>query len=181
MYSKLMNLLSNGIGDASFIGLECESGDFSDCNLDEFDGDVWMGCEDILIFSNSNSTCGSLCNPKLTRRSASKNGNEMNINKAGWTLMYMSADKPSGTGDHEHYGYYKRDDILIVYDQEGQAWQNCKKRAILVRERKTHLPWWNLSSYYTLLFSKDKKYYTDGYIRENDKEIYQTSLKPDYG
>ena len=175
-----MNYTSYAIGDASLIGLECESGDFSDCILDEIDDYALIECENILMFSKSNSTCGSLCDPQRTRRSASINHDEMNVNKEGWTVTYMSADEPTGTGDHEHYGYYKRDDNLIVYDQEGQAWQKCKKKAILIRGRQTHLPWWHLSSNFTLLFSKNQKFYTDSYIIE-DQDKYQTSLKPDYG
>ena len=188
MVSKLINLISNAIGDASFLGLECESGDFSDCNLNESDERVPFGCENILMFSRSNTTCGSLCGSNRSKRSADKRDG-MKINKEGWTPIYMSGDEPTGTGDHEHYRYYlNNNDNLIVHDPfgEGHAWQNCTKTAISIRERATHTPWWKLSSEFTLLFSKDQKYskyYADTMMTNTTTKHpdYQTTLKPYYG
>ena len=65
---------SNALGDPSQIGLECESGDFSDCNLNEPVGHVPIGCEGILMFSDNNSKCGSLCQSNATKSESSKSG-----------------------------------------------------------------------------------------------------------
>ena len=115
------------IGDASLIGLECESGDFTDCNLDGAAERVAFGCEDILIFSDINSTCGSMCGSKRNKRSASL--------RTGWTLIYMSQDSPMGNGDHENYFDYvnRKRDRLTVYDLNGEAYTNCEKKAIHIR------------------------------------------------
>ena len=48
------------IGDASLIGLTCESGNFSDCDLTEPAELIPLGCESVLIFSDRNNTCGSV-------------------------------------------------------------------------------------------------------------------------
>ena len=172
-----MTIKSNAIGDASFIGLECESGNFSDCDLDDSDEPVSFGCGSILIFSNSSRTCGSFCGLNRAKRSADENGIE--TKKEGWTRFYMSSDDPTGTGDHEHYWYYvKTDDELKVYDLDGQAWRKCTKKAIVVRDREYQKFWWELSRSYTFLFSNGTKYYENGAEQKID---YQKSLKPDYG
>ena len=70
----------------------------------------------------------------------------------------------------------------------GQAYANSTKKAIHIRERETQIPWWTLSTSYTLLFSKftDKgniystNETTSGKEKENDR-TYHTSLKPDNG
>lgn len=134
------------------------------------------------MFSSINSTCGALCESNRSKRSALNS----DAIKTGWTPFYMNADDPSGTGDHEHYSYYINEnyDRLTVYDSDGQAYKNCEKKAIHIRERETQIPWWTLSTSYTLLFSKftDKgnTYSRDqtnsGKEKENDP-TYHTSLK----
>ena len=139
-----------------------------------------------MMFSDTNSTCGALCKPNRSKRSALQS----DAIRTGWTPFYMNADDPSGTGDHEHYSYFinNKYDRLTVYDSNGQAYKGCEKKAIHIRERETQIPWWTLSASYTLLFSN----ITDGrniYSRNQtnnreDKEkdpTYHTSLKPDYG
>ena len=57
----------------------------------------------------------------------------------GWTVSYNSDDIPSnGTGDHEHYSYYRNRDKLKVYDKNGNEFIGCKKTAIFVRKIETH-------------------------------------------
>ena len=64
----------------------------------------------------------------------------------------MNTDKPSGTGDHEHYFYYHGDveNDRIVYDSKGTIYTNCEKKAIQVREKETGKHWWSLTNNYTL-------------------------------
>ena len=177
---------SDAIGDASLIGLQCESGDFSDCDLDGLDNHMPIGCDRILMFSESNSTCGSLCDPKKSkqRREVDEAGD---IKKSGWTPFYMNSDKPSGTGDHEHYYYYlnKNNNRLSVYGHDGKEYIGCKKTAMHIRTMETHIPWWKLAINFTILFSEsDNTYFHNGANNEEEKEkdkTYHTSLKPHYG
>ena len=186
---------SDAIGDASLIGLECESGDFSDCDLNAFSDHIPIGCEKILMFSDSNNQCGKLCKSNRSKRSALPPNATI---KTGWTVFYMNTDHPNGTGDHEHYFYYVdgNHDRLTVYDSDGQAYSDCTKKAIHVREKDTNVPWWTLATSYTLLFSKFK--YDDDTVIDTDfsddeleshaiqentevNQMYSIALKPDYG
>lgn len=146
---------SHALGDSSLIGLECESGDFSDCDLNRFNDHAPIGCEGILMFSNDNSTCGSMCDSNRAKRSSESNG----FKKQGWTPYYISEDLPinkdpknPGTGDHEHFFFYSNSnrDKMKVYDSDGQAYTNCNKTAMDVRERNTHKHWWDLVNSNTL-------------------------------
>ena len=149
------------------------------------------------MFSESNNQCGKLCESNRSKRSASPKSDAI---KTGWTPFYMNADHPNGTGDHEHYFFYINGDHnrLRVYDSDGQAYTNCKKKAIHVREKGSHVPWWTLATSYTLLFSKFKYNADTDYfgiqtnsedelksraIQKNIKndQTYSISLKPDYG
>ena len=142
------------------------------------------------MFSDSSSTCGSMCDSKKSKqRRVNKEGS--NVKKSGWTPFYMSADNPDNTGDHEHYSYYltEQNKKLIVYGSDGQAYENCIKKAIHVRERLTHIPWWTLAINYTILFSDvEKTFYNKGEHTavettkyQTDDVTYQTTLKPNYG
>ena len=80
-----LTLKSSKIGDASFIGLDCPSGNVDDCN----DGTVESappGCKGALIFSEEESQCGSKCdlNPRL-RSSSNEN------RKKWWTYFDRQA------------------------------------------------------------------------------------------
>ena len=125
----MFKIISIDIGDASLIGLECESGDFSDCDWSEINDRIPFGCEDILMFSNSNSTCGSKCNVNgFERREI--------MSRTGWTLFYTNEDNPFGTGDHENFfEFLNGRDRLKVYDLNGEAYTNCEKKAIHIRHR----------------------------------------------
>ena len=87
---------------------------------------------------DSQKTCGSKCNSKRSKRSTTF---------GGWTPYYNNDDNPiSGTGDHEHPFYfrdwsYRGNDAkkMHVYGKDGQAYKNCKKTAILAREKETHV------------------------------------------
>ena len=96
------------------------------------------------MFSDIESTCGSLCGNERKKRSGS--------GRSGWTRSYTNTDTPSGTGDHEHYYYYYGDSNKnrFVYDSDGKQYTNCEKKAIQVREKSTGNPWWTLVNDYTL-------------------------------
>ena len=77
---KTKTLKSSKIGDASFIGLECESGNVDDCN-DGPDESAPLDCKGALILSDIESQCGSKC--KLSIRSNSKT-------KKSWFTLWTS-------------------------------------------------------------------------------------------
>ena len=60
---------SSEIADASFIGLECDSGDVSDCN-DGTDESSPSELQGYLILSETETKCGSKCNNDPTLRSS---------------------------------------------------------------------------------------------------------------
>ena len=71
-----------GNGTAAVIGLQCESGDFNDCFQENGDIEYQSptGCERMLIFTQSNRTCGINCDRNRNQRSK-----KMAI-KEGWTF-----------------------------------------------------------------------------------------------
>ena len=181
-----MNFKSDDLGDPSLIGLSCESGEFADCDLKEEFEPAPFGCEGVLMFSDNQSTCGSLCDSKRRKRRTS--------GREGWTKSYISTDTPDGTGDHEHYFYYYGNkkgktfesarQKLKVYDSNGVAYEDCEKKAIYVRERETHKGWWTSKNSYTLLFSKTTDEKEFGHLenaRLQDKSHFTYKLRPDYG
>ena len=104
------------------------------------------------MFSDQNSTCGSMCG--LNKRQRRDDSDMM---KEGWTDFFLSTDTPttpedSNTGEHEQYNFYAGKSNLRtnVYDSDGNAFTNCIKKAIIVRERSTHKYWWDLRTEYTL-------------------------------
>ena len=142
---QIFEFESYHIGDPSLIGLSCESGDFSDCQLDEEFEPVPIGCDGVLIFSDNSSTCGSSCESDRKRRSVS-------IKKSGWTKSFVSTDTSDGTGDHEHYYQYlgKSKSDRLVYDSNGVTYTNCDKKAIQIKQREIGRYWWKLVKEYTL-------------------------------
>ena len=72
------------IGDASFIGLECESGNVDDCN-DEPEERAPLKCDGSLILSDKVSKCGSKCtlNPQ--------NDQELSVKESRWTHWISEA------------------------------------------------------------------------------------------
>ena len=125
------------------------------------------------MFSDVNSSCGSLCGSK--RRSSPS--------LEGWTKFFTSTDTPNGTGDHEHFFFYNINnrDRLEVYDQNGAVNKNCIKTAIHVRERETGIPWWILRKSHTLLFSEFTEKNHTKYGSLDGKSEYFFRLKPDSG
>ena len=76
---------SSKIGDASFIGLDCPSGNVDDCN----DGTVASappGCAGALILSEEESQCGSKCDLFPQFRSSS-----LGNTKKWWTYFTRPA------------------------------------------------------------------------------------------
>ena len=124
--------------------MSCESGDFSDCELPKSNDPIPIGCEGVLMFSTDSNTCGSNCNSKRSKRSNLDSPSSF----GGWTPYYNDDDDPSGTGDHEHYFYFRNQDWnyrggnakkKIVYGKDGSAYSNCNRTAIFVREKNTHV------------------------------------------
>ena len=103
--------------------------------------------------------------------------------KEGWTKFYINSDTPNGTGDHEHYFDYngRRKNRLTVYDSNGNAYKDCLKTAIHVRERETGKPWWSLMKTNTLLFSEFTKIYETKFDSLDGKSEYFFRLRPDSG
>ena len=80
-----LTLKSSKIGDSSFIGLDCPSGDVDDCN----DGTVESApaeCKGALILSEEESQCGSKCT-LASQQSSSLIGNR----KQWWTYFTRQA------------------------------------------------------------------------------------------
>ena len=59
---------------------------------------------------------------------------------------FLSLDKPeSGSGDHENiYDDQHRDSE--VYDSDGKLYSDCVRKAVNIREIKSHSPWHSLSN-----------------------------------
>lgn len=64
--------LSVAIGEPSLIALECQSGNFSDCDVSSLDERAPSACNGILIFAENNGTCGSFCGENLEDESHKK-------------------------------------------------------------------------------------------------------------
>ena len=79
-----LTLKSSKIGDASFIGLDCPSGNVDDCN-DATVESAPPGCKGALIFSEEESQCGSKCNLNLNSGSSIRN------RKKWWTYFTRQA------------------------------------------------------------------------------------------
>ena len=83
-------LKSTYIGEASQIGLDCDTGNITDCNdslaTHQNASEIMPnGCEDKLIFGQNEGLCGAFCKQDsdghvITRRSENK------ILRSGWTI-----------------------------------------------------------------------------------------------
>jgi len=157
---------------------------YRDCvfSLNQIPEETTAGCEGSLIFSDYNSTCGEHCNLSRTKRSNSGDNGRM-----GWTQSFKNTDVPRGTepnygtGDHEHFTSFSKDDILYVYGSDGTAYSNCRSKAIHVREKNTGTPWWALTTSFTILFSKSTKYFENAEHNQFEETTYSKTLKPNYG
>lgn len=76
---------SSEIADASFIGLECDSGDVSNCN-DGTDESSPPELQGYLILSETETKCGSKCNNDPTLRSSTSKSL-----RSYWTLYTSQA------------------------------------------------------------------------------------------
>ena len=130
------------------------------------------GCEKMLIFSEVNGSCGAHCNLGHKNRRSIK----APVRK-GWTL-YTSVDNPGGTGDHENYFPQSTD----VYELDGSKYRKCGKKAVHIRSKNKHEPWYSLSGIYSdiiFLFSKNNRYTIEAQFSDDIK--YTRALNPDYG
>ena len=134
------------------------------------------------MFSESNSTCGSGCQP--TRR---KRSDDADFARVGWTKSYRNIDipidndgSPHGTGDHEYW--FSNSQNFIVYSPDGrEAYTDCEKTAIHVRETNRHTPWWTLVNNFTLLFSNSSKYVEAPVHEEFVDSLYTSTIRPNFG
>ena len=144
----IIEVKSDHIGSPGLVGLTCESGEFSGCEPPKSNDPTPIGCEGVLMFAQDNQTCG--CNSKRSKRSNLENNSPSPSTFRGWTPYYKNDDKPSGTGDHEHYLYFRNGEkdwsyqggiakISTVYGIDGQAYNNCKRIGIFARTKETHV------------------------------------------
>ena len=179
------------IGDASIIGLDCESGIVDDCN-DGTQESVPAECSGIFMAPKETTKCGSQCNlgiPGRNNYQHDKNAPEMTDKywllfksyaktNFSWianlikfdnklsihVLAYLSADDLDGTGDHENFFNRDEKQIDVLIDDEIK---NCTKAGLRMREVSEHDFWpAALDSHITILFSKlteqGLQFYTDG-------------------
>ena len=89
-------------------------------------------------------------------------------------------DNPQGTGDHENY--LKKTNAFSL---DGEKYEKCQKKAVHIRTKYLHEPWYSLRGIYpdiTLLFSKNSKYSTIPRPGAPTGDIsYTRTLSPDYG
>ena len=65
-----------------------------------------------------------------------------------------------------------------LFDLDGEKYENCRKKAYTARTKHDNRPWWTTD--YTILFSKDQKYYlSPQYVDENDR--FRKTISPEYG
>ena len=91
--------------------------------------------------------------------------------------IIFSIDTPSGTGDHENY--FSRKERVLEFDGLN-VFKKCVKKAALVREKSTHVPWFTTD--FIFLFSNDTKFYSnEKQIDSNKIDGYTRALHPEYG
>ena len=93
--------------------------------------------------------------------------------------ILLSLDNPGGTGDHENY--LKKTDAFLL---SGEKFERCQKKAVNIRTKYAHEPWYSLSGIYpdiTLLFSKDSKYTSNPLHAKSEDIFYTRTLSSDYG
>ena len=98
-----------------------------------------------------------------------------------WEFSY---DDPDGTGDHENY-MSKSNEIFAL---DGTKYSQCEKKALHIRSRNSHEPWYGLTGKYsdlTFLFSNDTNFYrASENLKSFDGDIkrkYTRILSADYG
>ena len=91
-------------------------------------------------------------------------------------ISINSIDTPEGTGDHENY-LQEAKEAYQIDDSENVEFKytDCEKKAVMVRQKFGHLPWYSLSGY-RLVFSKPAP---DRYVFM--PKNYTRTLRPDYG
>ena len=95
--------------------------------------------------------------------------------------MNISVDNTDGTGDHENY-LVKAEE---VFELDGTEYRNCSKKAVHIRSRSRHEPWYGLSGIYSniiFLFSKRSKFFLTSPIKHWHTAVhYKRSLSAEYG
>ena len=65
-----------------------------------------------------------------------------------------------------------------LFELDGEKYENCRKKGYTARTKHDNRPWWTTD--YTILFSKDQKYYlSPQYVDENDR--FGKTISPEYG
>ena len=67
----------------------------------------------------------------------------------------------SSSGDHENYFNFlkfEKNKETIARDLTGDEFTECEKKAVYVRSREEHKPWFAHAVDYTFLFSKHSKF-----------------------
>ena len=80
----------------------------------------------------------------------------------------------SGSGDHENYLKDSKDAYDIKDNGKIKEFCNCEKKAVVIRQKVTHRPWYSLAEF-NLVFSKPIPRYQ--YMSTD----YEKSLNPSYG
>ena len=83
--------LSTYIGDATQIGLECESGNITDCNeslsIHQNSEDlIPNGCEKNLFFGNNTGQCGTYCHSNSSDQTFFTSRSQKSFLRSGWTI-----------------------------------------------------------------------------------------------
>ena len=88
----------------------------------------------------------------------------------------FSIDTPSGTGDHENY--FNREKRVLEFDGT-KVYENCEKKAAVVREKYTHTLWF--STDFIFLFSNHTKFTSNENEVDLNDDRYTRVLDPGYG
>ena len=102
--------------------------------------------------------------------------------------MSLSLDDPlSGSGDHENV-YGDQPHLMEIYDPDGKLFNNCKRKAVNIREIREHTPWHSLKDN-PLIFSdlsgKNKEFIRmtkqnfsdEGPLKDNQMEKARNSVR----
>ena len=90
----------------------------------------------------------------------------------------------SSSGDHENYFNFlkfEKNKGTIARDLTGDEFTECEKKAVYVRSREEHKPWFAYAVDYTFLFSKQSKYYHADKVQFTHFPSYTKTFRPEYG
>ena len=142
----------------SLIGLECETGIIDDCNRSLSNEVLPFSCKGVHMFVSDTTfnECGSECGFRKPNLAIKKGWTKyvrfflfftcviLNFNIS---ISYFSFDSPySGSGDHENYFGMDRVNFTTAYDENGNKYENCIKKAVDIREIEIHRPWFSFGN-----------------------------------